>query len=105
MARPVTVTISHDLGLEGARARIDAGFTKLKSQIAGGFLFKFNEEWTRSDQLTFTAEGFGQTITGVIDIFPQHVRIHAVLPDLLASIAETISGKVAREGKHLLEKK
>ncbi len=105
MARPVTVTISHELGLDGARKRIIDGFDKLKSQITGGMMFTFSEEWPTEDTLKFAAKGLGQNITGSIDIFPQHVRIEVVLPGILASVAEVITGKVEKEGRLLLENK
>ena len=105
MPRPVTVTISHDLGKDEARARVRDGFEKLQHQMTGGMMFKFSEEWTSDDTLAFQAKGLGQNIDGQIDIFPQHVRIVVTLPSLLATIAETITGKVEREGKLLLEKK
>ena len=105
MARPVTVTISHDLGKDEARTRVREGFDKLKGAIAGGLMFKFQEEWTGEDTLAFTAKGLGQNITGTIDIFPQHVRITATLPGLLASIAESVAGRVEKQGKLLLEHK
>ncbi len=105
MARPVTITLSHDLGQEEARRRFRDGFGKLQQQLSGGMLFKFSETWETEDRLTFVAKGLGQTITGEIDIFPQHVRIIATLPGVLAAIAETIAGRVEKEGQILLEKK
>ncbi len=105
MARPVTITLSHDLGLEEARTRFREGSGKLQEQLSGGMVFKFNENWETDDRLTFVAKGLGQTITGEIDIFPQHVRITATLPGILASLAETIAGRVEKQGKLLLEKK
>lgn len=105
MARPVTVTLSHDLGKDEARRRIAEGFDKLKGAMGGGFVFKFKEQWTSEDQLAFEARGLGQTIVGKIDLFPQHVRIEATLPSLLASIAETITGRMEQQGRLLLEKK
>ncbi|PQA85470.1 hypothetical protein CW354_21230 [Marinicaulis flavus] len=105
MARPVTVTISHDLGKEEAKTRVREGFDKLKNAMTGGMMFKFSEEWTSEDTLSFTAKGLGQEIAGTIDIFPEHVRIIATLPGLLASLAETVAGKVEKEGKLLLEHK
>lgn len=105
MSRPVTVTISHDLGKEEARRRVRDGFGRLQRQMTGGMMFKFTEEWTAEDTLTFEANGLGQHIDGQIDIFPQHVRIVVTLPGLLATIAETITGKVEKEGRLLLEKK
>lgn len=105
MSRPVTVTISHDLGKDEAKRRVREGFDKLKGAMTGGIMFKFAEDWTAEDTLTFTAKGLGQNITGTIDIFPQHVRIVATLPGLLATIAETIAGRVEKQGKLLLENK
>ena len=105
MARPVTITISHDLGREPARQRIVDGFDKLKTSMTGGMMFKFTEEWTSDDTLEFRAKGLGQNITGQIDVFPQHVRIEATLPGILASLAEIITGNIEKEGKLLLEKK
>ncbi len=105
MSRPITVTLSHDLGVEEARKRVREGFGKLSSSLSGGMMFKFEENWTGADQLRFEARGLGQHIAGVIDIFPQHVRIEATLPGVLASIAEIVTGKLEREGTLLLEKK
>ena len=105
MARPITVTISHDLGKEEAKTRVRDGFDKLKNAMTGGMMFKFSEEWTSADTLSFTAKGLGQTITGSIDIFPQHVRIVATLPGFLATIAETVACRVEKQGKLLLENK
>lgn len=105
MARPVTVTISHDLGKEEARRRITEGFSKLGGAMSGGAFLSFSQEWTGGDQLSFAAKGLGQNITGKVDIFPQHVRIEATLPGLLATIAETITGRMEKEGRLLLEKK
>jgi len=105
MARPVTVTISHDLGKEEARVRVRDGFDQLKSALTGGMMFKFSQEWTSEDTLSFTAKGLGQDIIGAIDVFPAHIRITATLPGLLASIAESVAGRVERQGKLLLEDK
>lgn len=105
MSRPVTVTISHDLGKDEARKRLVDGFDALKSSIAGGMVLKFNEQWTRDDQLTFNARGLGQNIDGVIDVFPQHVRIQLTLPGFLAAIAERVTKRLEKEGALLLEKK
>lgn len=105
MPKPVSVTIAHNLGKEEARRRVVEGFGKLQGQLSGGMMFKFTEEWVNEDSLHFTAKGLGQNITGQIDIFPQHVRIDAVLPTVLAAIAETITGKLEKEGQLMLEGK
>lgn len=105
MPRPITVTLSHDIGVVEARRRVRDGFGKLSSSLSGGMMFKFSENWASEDQLKFEAKGLGQTIAGVIDVFPQHVRIEATLPNVLASIAEVVTGGLEKQGKLLLEKK
>ncbi|MEZ5921095.1 MAG: polyhydroxyalkanoic acid system family protein [Parvularculaceae bacterium] len=106
MPREVTVTLSHDLGEEEARRRLREGFGKLQTSFSGGMMpLSFSENWASDSQLQFTAKGLGQNIFGTVDIFPNHVRIQAMLPGMLASLAEIITGKLEKEGTLLLEKK
>lgn len=100
--------LNHDLGQDEARKRVKDGASQILQALSGGaqsVLFKVDETWTSEDQLTFNAKGLGRMITGTIDIFPQHVRIEATLPSVLAALAELISGRVEKQGKLLLEKK
>jgi len=105
MARPVTIILKHDLGTEEAARRLREGFSRIQASLSGGMLFRFEEIWASDTALRFTAKGLGQTITGAVDVFPQHVRIEATLPAILASLAEIIAGRVEKEGQILLEKK
>ncbi|MEO1016036.1 MAG: polyhydroxyalkanoic acid system family protein [Pseudomonadota bacterium] len=105
MPRTVTIMLDHDLGKEEARRRIDEGFDKIKSSLSGGALLKFTQNWDAEDSLSFEGKGLGQQVAGKIDVFPNHVRIEATLPSLLASLAEIITGRIESEGKLLLEKK
>ncbi len=105
MPRAITVTLNHELGQEEARRRIEHGFVKLKESLSGGANFSFEETWVDDDRLSFHARGMGQKVDGSIDIFPEHVRVEARLPILLAMLAEQITGAVEEEGKLLLEKK
>ena len=61
MARPVTITLSHDLGRDEARRRVREGFDKLKGAMTGGMMFNVSEEWTSDDTLQFTGKGLGQS--------------------------------------------
>lgn len=105
MARPVTIILKHDLGVAEASRRMRTGFERIRQSLSGGMMFRFEEEWASDTKLSFTAKGLGQTITGAVDVFPQHVRIEATLPSILASLAEIIAGRVEKEGQILLEKK
>jgi hypothetical protein len=47
----------------------------------------------------------GQTISGVLHVLDQSVRMDIVLPGLLGMIAGKITGQVKKQGTLLLEKK
>lgn len=104
MGRPVTVTIEHDHGIEGAKTRVDERFGNLEQSIAGNMGLKFERAWD-GDRLNFTAKGMGQRIQGELDVFPKHVRITVTLPSLLAGMAEALQGKMEKHGRLMLEDK
>ena len=103
MAKPVTVTISHDLGVEGAKARIQNGFGMVRQKLMGRAV-QFNDRW-EGDAMVFDASMVGQTVHGRLDIFANSVRIEVSLPWILAGMAEKLSGKLEKEGQLMLEKK
>ncbi|MBB4658098.1 polyhydroxyalkanoic acid system family protein [Parvularcula dongshanensis] len=102
MARPVTVTISHEHSKEEARRRLDEGIGKLTSQF--GSLAKVKHDW-RGDTLDFKVRAMMQSVNGNIDVFDDYVRITVVLPDLLAGMAEKVTNNIQKQGQILLEKK
>ncbi|MCC0028918.1 MAG: polyhydroxyalkanoic acid system family protein [Brucellaceae bacterium] len=102
MAKPVSVTISHDLGREAALERIRNGFDRVSDGL--GFGVKLDQEW-QGDTLHFGAKAMGQSISGELDTFDDHVRVTLVLPALLAGMADMIMGKIQKQSALLLEKK
>jgi hypothetical protein len=106
MPREVTVNIPHSLGQEEARRRIEAGFSTLRRQMTGGVLgvLKFQERW-EGQKLHFEGGALGQSVRGQLDVKDSTVTIQVELPDMLAAIAERVSGALKREGEKLLEKK
>lgn len=104
MAKPVTVTIDHDKSMEDLRRRIDENIEELTSGLAGKMALKVNHRWD-GDVLHFDAKAMFQKVTGMIELFPQHVRITVVLPDMLAGMAEKVSDKLQKKGSILLEDK
>jgi putative polyhydroxyalkanoate system protein len=104
MARPVTVNIPHSLGKDEARRRIEDGFGRMRQQMTGGMLLSFQERWV-GDRLEFEASGLGQKLTGRLDVLPESVQIQLDLPEILAALAERITGRLKQEGQKLLEKK
>lgn len=102
MAKPVTVTISHELGRDEAYRRIDEGFEKVANGL--GFALKLDQRW-EGDTLHFDARAMGQMINGTVDVADESVTITVVLPLFLAGLAERIKGNLQKESTILLEKK
>jgi hypothetical protein len=106
MARPISVTIPHTLGKDEAKKRISEGFDRLRLQMTGGLgaMLTFNQQWD-GDRLNFDGGGLGQKITGRMDVRADSVEFQVDLPEMLAAIADKITGKLKSEGQKLLEKK
>jgi len=104
MARPVTVTLEHDKTMDDLRRRIDENIDELTSGLAGKMALKFQHQW-EGDTLTFRANAMFQKVTGTVEMFPQHVRITVVLPEILAGMAEKVAGKIQKKGAVMLEDK
>lgn len=103
MAPPLIVNIPHSLGRDQAISRLKGGLRKAQARF--GQLFAVQEEaWTDS-RLRFRLAAFGQSVSGTIDVFDDHVRLEVLLPWLLAKIAEKIQPVIQREAVLLLDKK
>ena len=100
MLEPIVVTISHRLGRDGARRRIEDGLTHIHGQLAR-FVSTMNYEWT-GDQLGFTVTALHQTVNGRIEIEESLVRVELGLPFLLRIFSTGIIGRIRTEGSLLL---
>lgn len=78
----------------------------MRQQMVGGMgaMLAFEDRW-EGDRLHFEGGGLGQKITGRLDILPESVRLEVDLPEILATIADKIAGRLQTEGQKLLEKK
>ena len=100
MPEPFVVTISHRLGRDGARRRIEDGLTHINGQLAP-FVSTMNYEWT-GDRLVFTVTALHQTVNGRIEIEESLVRVEVGLPLLLRILSNSIIGRIRTEGSLLL---
>lgn len=103
MSRPVSVDIPHRLGVAEAKVRIDKGFGQLEQQISGG-LAQVEKRWDE-DRMHFTAKVMGQTIAGRLHVLADAVKMEIDLPPVLAMIADTVKGRLKKQGQLLLEKR
>ena len=104
MGRPISINIPHQLGQAEAKRRIEQGFGQLQSQIAGHGLAALHKTWA-DDVLTFSAKVVGQSVNGRLKVLGDSVEMEIELPEFLAMIANTIKGRLQKQGRLLLEKK
>ena len=102
LSKPLVVTISHSLGKQRARERIEHSLGHIRAQLAP-FVTSIEDAWT-GDHLTFRVIAMGQTVTGRIEVQDELVRVELVLPGLLGLLAGRIVGQVRQQGTSLLEK-
>jgi hypothetical protein len=98
---PITVTISHRLGREGAKRRIDDSLAQIRAEVAP-YVKTLDYTW-RDYSLEFRVVALMQTITGRIEVYEDFVRIDLELPRLLHLIAKTIQGQIQNRAAALLE--
>jgi hypothetical protein len=98
---PITVTISHKLGRDGAKRRIDDSLAQIRAEVAP-YVKTLDYTW-HDYTLDFRVVALMQTITGRIEVYEDFVRIDLELPRLLHVIASTIQGQIQNRAAALLE--
>jgi hypothetical protein len=98
---PITVTISHKLGRDGAKRRIDDSLAQIRAEVAP-YVKTLDYTW-QDYSLDFRVVALMQTITGRIEVYEDFVRIDLELPRLLHVIARTIQGQIQNRAAALLE--
>jgi hypothetical protein len=102
-ADPVVVSIPHRLGREEAIRRLKRGLGSVHP--AAALLMSVDrEEWT-GDQVQFVIRALGQSASGTIEVFDDHLRLKVTLPWLLAKVAERFIPALRKQTTLLLEKK
>lgn len=99
---PITVTISHRLGRDEAKRRIDGGLGTIRAELAP-YVRSLEYQWEGDYTLELHASAMMQTITGRIEIYEDFVKIELGLPRLLHLIANTIAGRIEKTATALLE--
>ena len=98
---PITVTISHRLGREEAKRRIDQGLASIRGEIAP-YVKSLDYAWD-GYRLDFRVVAMMQTITGRIEAYDDSIKVELGLPRLLHLLARTIKGRIENRAGALLE--
>ena len=98
---PITITISHRLGREEAKRRIDQGLASIRGEIAP-YVKSLDYAWD-GYRLDFRVVAMMQTITGRIEAYDDSIKVELGLPRLLHLLARTIKGRIENRAAALLE--
>jgi len=101
VSEPITVTISHRLGRDGAKQRIDAGLDSIRADVAR-YVKVLDFSW-EGYRLRFRLSAMFQTIAGEIDVYDDFVKVELNLPRLLHMVAKNIVGSIEKRAATLLE--
>lgn len=96
------VTISHQLGRDEAKRRLDNALGHIRGQLAA-FVSSLEYDWT-GYRLDFGLVALRQSIVGCIEVEERLVRIELGLPLLLSLLSKRIISRISREGALLLDK-
>jgi hypothetical protein len=100
---PIVITVSHRLGRDEAKRRINDGLDRIRAELAP-FTKSIDYGW-RGDRLDFRMTAMMQTVSGNIDVHDDHVRLEFSLPRLLQMMAKRLVGRIEQQGTALLEDK
>jgi Putative polyhydroxyalkanoic acid system protein (PHA_gran_rgn) len=104
MAKPLTVTISHDLGKEEVKRRLRTGLGQIRAQITP-HVASVEDEWTDDNTLAFRVRALAQTVTGRIEVLDDAVRVEVLLPGMLSFVGKVLGGRIRKQATLMLEKK
>lgn len=101
MPQSIVITVPHNLGVDGARKRIEERIEILRTQYVDK-LGRSDINWT-GDTANLRVEALGQSMTAQIEVMATAVRIEAQLPWLLAALGEKAKGFLTRNAKESLQ--
>ena len=103
MGKPVSITISHDLGRDAALARLRGGVDTIRDRLGMVRMQLVEERW-EGDALHFGVGALGHAVHGRVEVEDRLVRVEVTLPWMLAVFAEKLKVGVEKQGRILLEK-
>ncbi len=104
MTEPLTIDVPHKLGRAGARERLRSRAGELASHIPGG-VADVRTSWPGEDEMTMDIAAMGQTISARLEVQDTLVRVHLILPPMLAFFSGMIGAAVRESGTKMLEDK
>lgn len=101
LARPIVVTVSHNLGAAEAQRRISRGLETGKSELSNLFS-AFEADW-KANHADLRLVALNQRITAGLDVFDDMVRVEVSLPWYLAPLQDKIAGALKHQSEKALQ--
>ena len=95
MNQTIFVNIPHKLGKAEAKRRIQHGFGEIEGRGLP-MMLSFDKRWD-GDQLYLKAGGLGQTISAVMEVFDDSIKVNIDVPIFLSALAELIKSALTKE--------
>ena len=102
MAQPVTIDVPHRLGRDGAKARLQARIGELAGHIPGG-VAEVAHSWPAPHEMALEIGALGAQVSARLEVQDSIVRVHLILPAMLAFFSGMIGAAVKEGGTKLLE--
>ena len=102
MPKPLVMTLSHQLGKEEAKRRLQNGVGQIRAQLVP-FTSAIDHHWAE-DRLSFHMIALGQRVAGHIDVLEEMVRVELQLPGVLGWLGERLGRRIQKQAALLLEK-
>ena len=102
MSSPVTIDVPHRLGQAGARERLRTRVGELAGHIPGG-MADVTSSWSSENEMVLDIAAMGQRVAARLEVMESVVRVHLVLPPMLALFSGLIGAAVRDQGGRLLE--
>ena len=99
---PVTIDVPHRLGRDGARERIRSRVGELGTHLPGG-MAEVRSSWPGDYEMALDVAAMGQEVATRLEIQDTLVRVHLLLPPMLAFFSGLIGSAVRDQGAKLLE--
>jgi len=100
MQKSIVVTVSHDLGVETARARVAEGLERLRRDYVDK-LAHSEVAWTEN-AADLKIVAFGHAMQARIDVLADSLRIEVWLPWIFAALAGRIQSALAHRAGEAL---
>lgn len=101
---PTTIDVPHKLGQAAARERIKARIGELGGHLPGG-MADVRSSWTSENEMALEINAMGQSVSARLEVLDTIVRVHLLLPAMLAFFSGMIGAAVKQGGERMLEDK